>query len=85
MTVRGLLVLLLLCFARLAAAQVVDDRGVAIALPHPPQRIVTLLPSLTETVCAPSVVFVLNVSHDVRTPSIWTCIDVSIRRSFCAL
>lgn len=29
-----------------------DDRGRAIALPRPPQRIVSLLPSLTETVCA---------------------------------
>ena len=33
------------------AVQVVDDRGVAVDLPRPPQRIVTLLPSLTETVC----------------------------------
>jgi len=33
------------------AVQVVDDRGVAIDLPRPPQRVVTLLPSLTETVC----------------------------------
>jgi len=31
---------------------VVDDRGVAVSLPAPPQRIVSLLPSLTETVCA---------------------------------
>jgi iron complex transport system substrate-binding protein len=30
---------------------VVDDRGVRLQLPAPPQRIVTLLPSLTETVC----------------------------------
>ncbi|MBL8316004.1 MAG: ABC transporter substrate-binding protein [Rubrivivax sp.] len=29
-----------------------DDRGVEHRLPHPPQRIVSLLPSLTETVCA---------------------------------
>lgn len=35
-----------------AAVQVVDDRGKAVVLPQPPQRIVTLLPSLTETVCA---------------------------------
>jgi iron complex transport system substrate-binding protein len=33
------------------AVQVVDDRGVTVHLPRPPQRIVTLLPSLTETVC----------------------------------
>ncbi len=32
--------------------QVVDDRGVRVVLPQPPRRIVTLLPSLTETVCA---------------------------------
>ncbi|MDQ6685860.1 MAG: ABC transporter substrate-binding protein, partial [Pseudomonadota bacterium] len=29
-----------------------DDRGVAIRLAAPPRRIVSLLPSLTETVCA---------------------------------
>lgn len=29
-----------------------DDRGVEVSLAHPPQRIVSLLPSLTETVCA---------------------------------
>jgi iron complex transport system substrate-binding protein len=34
-----------------AAVTVVDDRGVSVSLPVPPQRIVTLLPSLTETVC----------------------------------
>ncbi|MGE4242693.1 ABC transporter substrate-binding protein [Ramlibacter sp.] len=34
-----------------ARAAVVDDRGARIALAKPPQRIVTLLPSLTETVC----------------------------------
>lgn len=31
---------------------VVDDRGVTVTLAAPPQRIVSLLPSLTETVCA---------------------------------
>jgi iron complex transport system substrate-binding protein len=35
-----------------AQIEVRDDRGVAVRLPAPPQRIVTLLPSLTETVCA---------------------------------
>jgi iron complex transport system substrate-binding protein len=29
-----------------------DDRGVTVQLPQPPKRIVSLLPSLTETVCA---------------------------------
>lgn len=34
-----------------AAEQVTDDRGRTLTLPAPPQRIVSLLPSLTETVC----------------------------------
>lgn len=34
------------------AVQVVDDRGVTLSFAQPPQRIVSLLPSLTETVCA---------------------------------
>jgi iron complex transport system substrate-binding protein len=34
-----------------SAIQVSDDRGVVVSLSAPPQRIVTLLPSLTETVC----------------------------------
>lgn len=33
------------------AVQVTDERGVVVDLPTPPQRIVTLLPSLTESVC----------------------------------
>lgn len=33
------------------ALQITDDRGVTVTLAAPPQRIVTLLPSLTETVC----------------------------------
>ncbi|HSH91716.1 MAG TPA: helical backbone metal receptor [Ramlibacter sp.] len=47
------LLLLLLCgFAFQAfAIEVIDDRGVTVNLRTPPQRIVTLLPSLTETVC----------------------------------
>ena len=45
-----------LCLAFASAAQateihVTDDRGVAVTLPRSPQRIVSLLPSLTETVC----------------------------------
>lgn len=44
--------LLLWAFALHAhALKAVDDRGVAVDLPRPPQRIVSLLPSLTETVC----------------------------------
>jgi iron complex transport system substrate-binding protein len=47
------LVLLWLVFLQAAQAyQVVDDRGLAISFDNPPQRIVSLLPSLTETVCA---------------------------------
>jgi iron complex transport system substrate-binding protein len=34
-----------------AGVQVVDDRGVTVVLAQTPQRIVSLLPSLTETVC----------------------------------
>jgi len=34
-----------------AAEQVTDDRGRTLTLSAPPQRIVSLLPSLTETVC----------------------------------
>jgi iron complex transport system substrate-binding protein len=34
-----------------AAVQITDDRGRTLTLPAPPQRIVSLLPSLTETVC----------------------------------
>lgn len=34
-----------------AAVSVVDDRGVSVALERPARRIVSLLPSLTETVC----------------------------------
>jgi iron complex transport system substrate-binding protein len=51
----AILVLLGLLMAGLAQAQAVqitDDRGRAVMLPRPPQRIVSLLPSLTETVCA---------------------------------
>jgi iron complex transport system substrate-binding protein len=45
---------LLACLAVVAPAQaleITDDRGVALTLPRSPQRIVSLLPSLTETVC----------------------------------
>jgi len=34
------------------AVQITDERGVTVTLAQPPQRIVSLLPSLTETVCA---------------------------------
>ena len=44
---------LLCCAGTLQAAtlQVTDDRGVTVTLAQSPQRIVSLLPSLTETVC----------------------------------
>lgn len=49
------LFLLFALFAALAnpasALQVTDDRGVTVTLERSPQRIVSLLPSLTETVC----------------------------------
>lgn len=34
------------------AVPVTDDRGIAVEFAHPPQRVVSLLPSLTESVCA---------------------------------
>ncbi|MCA3237988.1 MAG: ABC transporter substrate-binding protein [Curvibacter sp.] len=37
--------------ACLPAVQITDDRGVLVSLPRAPQRIVSLFPSLTETVC----------------------------------
>jgi iron complex transport system substrate-binding protein len=39
-------------FGSTAQTTVRDDRGVAVTLAAPPQRIVSLLPSLTESVCA---------------------------------
>ena len=55
----AILLVLLLLMSSLAQAQtpaqgvqITDDRGRIVALPQPPQRIVTLLPSLAETVCA---------------------------------
>ena len=48
----ALLVGLLGSSQALAGISVEDDRGRRIELPAPPQRIVSLLPSLTESVCA---------------------------------
>lgn len=48
---KALLWLLCVCCLPVSALQVVDDRGVTVTLSRPPQRIVSLLPSLTETVC----------------------------------
>jgi len=48
---RVLLLTLLALAGTAQAMQVVDDRGVTVTLPQPPRRIVTLLPSLAETVC----------------------------------
>ena len=39
------------CLSALAG-EITDDRGMKVNLARPPQRIVSLLPSLTETVCA---------------------------------
>ena len=55
--VKKLLTLVLLCCAlggaqAASVLQVTDDRGVTVALAQSPQRIVSLLPSLTESVCA---------------------------------
>lgn len=49
---RFVLVLMLLVSHAAQAFQVVDDRGVSVTFAQAPQRIVSLLPSLTETVCA---------------------------------
>ena len=49
---RALLGLLLALGLPAQALQITDDRGKTVTLPAPPQRIVSLLPSLTETVCA---------------------------------
>ncbi|MBG9386620.1 ABC transporter substrate-binding protein [Caenimonas aquaedulcis] len=43
--------LLLVCAAKAYAVRVTDDRGVSVEIATPPQRIVAMLPSLTETVC----------------------------------
>lgn len=48
----GALLLLASGWAFAAGAQVTDERGVTHRWATPPQRIVSLLPSLTETVCA---------------------------------
>jgi iron complex transport system substrate-binding protein len=40
------------CAAQISAISVQDDRGAALQLSTPPQRIISLLPSLTESVCA---------------------------------
>jgi iron complex transport system substrate-binding protein len=44
-------VALLLLTGLVQALQITDDRGVTVIFAQPPQRIVSLLPSLTETVC----------------------------------
>jgi len=49
--VKRWLLLLALVACQVHAVQVVDDRGATIQLPRPPLRIVSLLPSLAETVC----------------------------------
>jgi iron complex transport system substrate-binding protein len=50
---RSALCLLLCCLCSVAQAVVLrDDRGVDVNIARTPQRIVSLLPSLTETVCA---------------------------------
>jgi iron complex transport system substrate-binding protein len=51
----GYLAAFMLCLAALAPAhalQITDDRGVSVSFEKTPQRIVSILPSLTESVCA---------------------------------
>ena len=47
-----LMLLLLMVVQTAAAVTVVDDRQIKVEFSQPPQRIITLLPSLAETVCA---------------------------------
>ncbi|MES2947542.1 MAG: ABC transporter substrate-binding protein [Pseudomonadota bacterium] len=47
----AVLCLTLLGAAAVRAGQVTDDRGITVTLAAPPQRIVSILPSLTETIC----------------------------------
>ncbi len=52
---KQVLVVFLLCLAAMTPAralQLTDDRGVSVTFAQSPQRIVSLLPSLTESVCA---------------------------------
>jgi iron complex transport system substrate-binding protein len=57
-SINGYLAAVLLLFLSLgisttrAQAVVTDDRGITTRLATPPQRVITLMPSLTETVCA---------------------------------
>lgn len=52
-SIRGLTLVALMGFSVFAQAVVLrDDRQVDVSITKPPQRIVSLLPSLTETVCA---------------------------------
>jgi iron complex transport system substrate-binding protein len=44
--------LMLLCVGAQAAVEVKDERGILVRFEQPPQRIVSVLPSLTESVCA---------------------------------
>ena len=49
---RAVLLSLSLAAVAAQAVELTDDRGLVVTLAQPPQRIVSLLPSLTETVCA---------------------------------
>lgn len=53
MTIQSLALSLALLLTTVCAhaLQLVDDRGVTVTITQPPKRIVSLLPSLTETVC----------------------------------
>jgi iron complex transport system substrate-binding protein len=51
-TLGVVLVSLIMAGTAVWALPLTDDRGVTVALERPPQRIVSLLPSLTESVCA---------------------------------
>ena len=50
--IAAVLLLCLLAVKSAGALELIDDRGVSVTLAQSPQRIVSLLPSLTESVCA---------------------------------
>ncbi len=50
--IRALAAIMFVAIGAAQAAQITDDRGLSINFSEPPRRIVSLLPSLTETVCA---------------------------------
>jgi iron complex transport system substrate-binding protein len=61
------------CLPAHAAIRVVDDQGTLVTLTAPPQRVVSLLPSLTESVC------VLGACHRLVATDRWSNWPESVR------